>query len=116
MGKCPKSCWRKFISGRKYLNERTINFDKTLLKNFYLNKGFYDVEINASFARLINEQEFEAITLAVQNLISQNPMHVDDIIMAIVEFREDKMISVLQFLSDNGQIAMNDEQKLYWIY
>ncbi len=64
----------------------------------------------------INDQEFEAITLAVQNLISQNPMHVDDIIMAIVEFREDKMISVLQFLSDNGQIAMNNEKKLYWIY
>ena len=64
----------------------------------------------------INDQEFEAITLAVQNLISQNPMHVDDIIMAIVEFREDKMINVLQFLSNNGQIAMNDEQKLYWIY
>lgn len=64
----------------------------------------------------INDQEFEAIMLAIQNLISQNPMHVDDIIMAIVEYREDKMVSVLQFLSDNGQIAMNDEQKLYWIY
>ena len=64
----------------------------------------------------INDQEFEAIMLAIQNLISQNPMHVDDIIMAIVEYREDKMVTVLQFLSDNGQIAMNDEQKLYWIY
>ena len=64
----------------------------------------------------INDQEFEAIILSVQNLISQNPMRVDDIIMAIVEFREVKMISVLQFLSDNGLIAMNDEQKLYWIY
>lgn len=64
----------------------------------------------------INDQEFEAIMLAIQNLISQNPMNVDDIIMAIVEYREDKMVSVLQFLSDNGQIAMNDEQKLYWIY
>ena len=64
----------------------------------------------------INDQEFETIMLAIQNLISQNPMHVDDIIMAIVEYREDKMVSVLQFLSDNGQIAMNDEQKLYWIY
>ena len=64
----------------------------------------------------INDQEFEAIMLAIQNLIGQNPMHVDDIIMAIVEYREDKMISVLQFLSDNGQIAMNEEQKLYWIY
>jgi len=64
----------------------------------------------------INDQEFEVIMLAIQNLISQNPMHVDDIIMAIVEYREDKMVTVLQFLSDNGQIAMNDEQKLYWIY
>ena len=64
----------------------------------------------------INDQEFETIMLAIQNLISQNPMHVDDIIMAIVEYREDKMVTVLQFLSDNGQIAMNDEQKLYWIY
>ena len=64
----------------------------------------------------INDQEFEAIMLTIQNLISQNPMHVDDIIMAIVEYREDKMVTVLQFLSDNGQIAMNDEQKLYWIY
>jgi ATP-dependent DNA helicase RecQ len=64
----------------------------------------------------INDQEFVAIMLAIQNLIGQNPMHVDDIIMAIVEYREDKMISVLQFLSDNGQIAMNEEQKLYWIY
>ena len=64
----------------------------------------------------INDQEFEAIMLAIQNLISQNPMNVDDIIMAIVEYREDKLVTVLQFLSDNGQIAMNDEQKLYWIY
>ena len=64
----------------------------------------------------INDHEFEVIILAIQNLISQNPMHVDDIIMAIVEYREDKMVTVLQFLSDNGQIAMNDEQKLYWIY
>lgn len=64
----------------------------------------------------INDQEFEAIMLAIQNLISQNPMHVDDIIISIVEHREDKMVTVLQFLSDNGQIAMNDEQKLYWIY
>ena len=29
----------KFISGKKYLNEK-INYDKRLLKNFYKNKGF----------------------------------------------------------------------------
>ncbi|WP_440676261.1 outer membrane protein assembly factor BamA [Candidatus Pelagibacter sp. HIMB1593] len=51
----------KFISGRKYLNEQAINFDKRLLKNFYLNKGYYDVEINSSFARLVDEKDFELI-------------------------------------------------------
>ncbi len=51
----------KFISGRKYLNQDTINFDQRLLRNFYLNKGYYNVEINTSFAKLINNQEFELI-------------------------------------------------------
>ena len=51
----------KFISGRKYLNEETISFDERLLKNFFLNKGYYDVKINSSFAKLINQDEFELI-------------------------------------------------------
>ena len=50
----------KFISGRKFLNEETISLDEKLLKNF-LNKGYYDVKINTSFAKLINEDEFELI-------------------------------------------------------
>ena len=51
----------KFISGKKYLQQQLINLDKRLLKNFYLNQGFYDVEINNSFAKLINDNEFELI-------------------------------------------------------
>ena len=51
----------KFISGRKYLNEQTINLDKRLLKNFYLNKGYYNVEINTSFAKLLETEDFELI-------------------------------------------------------
>ena len=51
----------KFISGKKYLKEEIIEIDKRLLKNFYLNKGFYNVKINASFAKLINKNEFELI-------------------------------------------------------
>ena len=46
---------------KKYLNETTTQLDQRLLKNFYLNKGYYDVEINSSFARLINKNEFELI-------------------------------------------------------
>jgi outer membrane protein insertion porin family len=51
----------KFISGKKFLNENLVNLDNRLLKNFYLNKGFYNVEIQSSFAKLINDDEFELV-------------------------------------------------------
>ena len=51
----------KFISGKKFLNENLLQMDNRLLKNFYLNKGYYKVKINSSFAKLINEDEFELI-------------------------------------------------------
>ena len=49
----------KFISGKKYLNENLINFDERLLKNFYLNEGYYDVDISSSFAKLVDQRYFE---------------------------------------------------------
>ncbi len=33
----------KFLSGKKYLNESIIKYDEKLLKNIYLNKGYYNV-------------------------------------------------------------------------
>ena len=51
----------KFISGKKYLQEELINLDKRLLKNFYLNNGFYNAKVNSSFAKLVNDNEFELI-------------------------------------------------------
>ena len=51
----------KIISGRKYLNENLVNLDKRLLINYYKNNGYYNVKINSSFAKLINENEFELI-------------------------------------------------------
>jgi outer membrane protein insertion porin family len=51
----------KFISGKKYLNENIVNLDIRLLNNFYRNKGFYNVEINSSFAKSLSSNEFELI-------------------------------------------------------
>ena len=51
----------KFISGRKYLNENIISLDNRMLRNYYLNNGYYNVEINSSFAKLVNENDFELI-------------------------------------------------------
>ena len=51
----------KFISGKKYLNENLINYDKRLLNNFYKNKGFFNVVIESSFANYLGNDEFEII-------------------------------------------------------
>ena len=51
----------KFISGKKYLNEKLVNYDKRLLNNFYKNKGFYNVEIESSFANYLGNDEFELL-------------------------------------------------------
>ena len=51
----------KIISGKKFLNKNLVNLDTRLLKNFYLNNGYYNVQINSSFAKLINKDEFEII-------------------------------------------------------
>ena len=51
----------KFISGRKFLNENSVSFDEKLLMNFYKNNGYYNVEINTSYAKLIDDYNFELI-------------------------------------------------------
>jgi len=51
----------KIISGKKYLNTDVISLDTRLLKNYYLNKGYYKVKINTSFAKLIDDDAFELI-------------------------------------------------------
>ncbi len=65
----------KIISGKKYLNQNLINFDQRLLRNFYLNKGYYDVEINSSFAKLVNNNQFELVF----NINANNKFYFGDL-------------------------------------
>ena len=51
----------KVLSGRKYLNREIISLDERLLKNYYLNKGYYNVDIRSSFAKLDKNNQFELI-------------------------------------------------------
>ena len=48
----------KFLSNKKYLNERQIQLDQRLLKNFYLNEGYYDVKISQTNANVIEDNNF----------------------------------------------------------
>ena len=48
----------KFITSDKYIDLERIELDKRLLKNFYLNKGYYNVVINDAYSKLLNNKDF----------------------------------------------------------
>ena len=64
----------KFISNKKYLDVDRIKLDKRLLRNFYLNKGYYNVQIESSSA-VFNENFFELI----YNINSGNKYFINDV-------------------------------------
>ena len=49
----------KVITSNKYLDERRIDLDEKLLREFYLNKGYFNVKIKSSYAKNINNKLFE---------------------------------------------------------
>ena len=51
----------KFISRKKYLNPMQVDLDKRLLKNYYLDKGYYQVDISDSSARLLDSGKFNLV-------------------------------------------------------
>ena len=85
----------KFISGRKFLNENLINLDERLLKNFYLNKGYYNAKINSSFAKLINDNEFELI----YNINANEKYYFDNIKLELaIDYEENNFSELKSFL------------------
>ena len=49
----------KIISSKKYLDENRIQLDMRLLKNFYVNKGYYNVIIQNSSAKFLDNNTFD---------------------------------------------------------
>ena len=86
----------KFISGKKFLNEDIIKLDERLLKNFYLNKGYYNVEIKSSFAKMINDEDFEL----VYNIIPNNKIFFGDIKISLPsDFSEENYSNLYNLFS-----------------
>ena len=44
----------KFLSRNKFLNKELTELDKRLLKNFYLNKGYYQVKVEDVFSQILD--------------------------------------------------------------
>jgi len=51
----------KIISSKKYLDENRIKLDIRLLKNFYINKGYYNVIIENSSAKFLDNNTFDLV-------------------------------------------------------
>ncbi len=51
----------KFISNKKFLDINRVKLDQNLLYNYYRNKGYYNVSIESSSAKIINQTDFELI-------------------------------------------------------
>ncbi len=49
----------KVISNKKYVNKSIIARDKRLLRNFYLTKGYYDVEIDSATVKFLDNKSFK---------------------------------------------------------
>ena len=115
----------KFISGRKFLNEDIIATDQRLLKNFYLNKGYYNVDVNASFAKLVNDDEFELVfnikpkeKIYFRNLTLNYPNDYEgenfsNLSILLKELKGDpySIYSVEKILNEIDFIALNEEYK-----
>ena len=101
----------KFLSNRKFLNEEMENLDKRLLKNFYLNRGYYNVEINSSFAKMINDTEFELI----YNINAGNKVYFNELFISYPEdFNEINYQKLKELLVDlNGKpYSINSVEKI----
>ena len=101
----------KIISGRKYLNENLIKLDERLLKNYYLNNGYYNVKINSSFAKLVKENEFEVIF----NIDSKNKIFFGDIKLVLPTDFDENNFSKLKklFLDIKGELySINQIDKI----
>ena len=85
----------KFITNKKFVNENIISLDKRLLKNFYLNKGYYDVIIDSSFAKLVNKNDFELI----YNIKANEKFYFNDLSIELPnDFNRDNFEEINDFL------------------
>ena len=63
----------KFLSNKKYLDENRIQLDIRLLKNYYINKGYYNVLIENSSAKFLDNNTFDLnFTITAGNKFSFN--------------------------------------------
>ena len=90
----------KFLSGKKYLNLEIINLDERLLKNLYLNNGFYNVKINSSFAKSDNNNDFELI----YNIDAGEKIYFGELNLELpIDFDQNNFLSIQEIFKETSE-------------
>ena len=84
----------KFLSKKKYLNERQIQLDQRLLKNFYLNEGYFNVQISQTSANINQENDFEL----TYNINAGNKFFFNDLNLTLPVDYDPKNFKSIQLL------------------
>ncbi len=51
----------KFVTSKKYVDIQRFKLDENLLLNFYKNNGYYNAQVNSSFAQIVEDANFEIV-------------------------------------------------------
>ncbi len=87
----------KFLSKKKYLNEKQIQLDQRLLKNFYLNQGYYNVKISQTSANIIQDNNFDL----TYNINAGKKFLFNDLILKIPADYDPSNFKFIQTLLDD---------------
>ena len=87
----------KFISNKKYLNKDQIDRDERLLKNYFLNRGYYDVIINASSAQYLDDNSF----VLTFNIDAGNHYKINKTKLLLpIDYKKSNFIKIEKLLSE----------------
>ncbi len=87
----------KFISRNKYVNENRIERDVRLLKNFYLNKGYYEVDIESTTVQFSDDSQFK-----LTYKINAGPLfHINDAKLILpIGYDEENFVDLNEKIND----------------
>ena len=101
----------KFISNKKFVDKQRIKLDEKLLRSFYKNNGYFNVSIDSSSAKVIDEKDFELVF----NINAGNKFYFNDINLAIPNNYSEKNFDDIILLFNNlrGNIySLNSIEKI----
>ena len=101
----------KFISNKKFLDTNRIKLDESLLKNYYKNNGFYNVNILSTFAQIIDDDKFELVF----NIDAGEKYYFNKVNLVIPDdFEKDNFLKMNNSLKDleNNLYSLNQIKKI----